>query len=119
MSNTWQTKEWKEKAAEFVKSKTCEWCGSTENLVPHHPRKKGGYNREEYLSLEGCVALCGRCNYMESKGFKLCPYCKKQYYKPKRSRTHMCWECFTKTSFGKSVKEYYEKTPNQPLYDKY
>ena len=40
MTDTWQSKEWKSKAAEFIKGKSCEWCGSTENLVPHHPRRK-------------------------------------------------------------------------------
>jgi hypothetical protein len=113
MSSTWQTKEWKEKAAEFVKDKTCAWCGTTENLVPHHPKKKGGYSREEYLSLEGCIPLCKQCNFMEDKGYKLCPKCKKKYYKPKRGREPLCWNCFSQTPLGKSVKEYYEKHPEE------
>lgn len=111
--SVWQTQEWKDKAAEFVKGKSCEWCGATEKLVPHHPKKKGGYTREEYLSLEGCKVLCGKCNFMESKGYKICPVCKKKYFKPKRGRDAMCWDCFSQTSLGKSVKEYYEKHPNE------
>jgi len=111
----WQTKEWKDKAAEFVKGKSCEWCGTTKNLVPHHPKKKGGYTREEYLSLEGCSVLCGKCNFMEDKGYKLCPICKKKYYKPKRNHDAMCWSCFIKTPFGKNVQEYYEKHPEKLL----
>jgi hypothetical protein len=113
MTDTWNTEEWKEKAAEFVKGKSCEWCGSTENLVPHHPKKKGGYTHDEYMSLEGCFVLCKKCNFMEDKGFKLCPQCKKKYYKPERGRDNLCWNCFTGTSLGKSVKEYYEKHPEE------
>ena len=114
MTDTWQTQEWKEKASEFVKGKSCEWCGSTENLVPHHPKKKGGYTHNEYISLEGCHVLCKKCNFMEDKGYKFCPQCKKKYYKPKRGRDALCWNCFsTQTSLGKSVKEYYEKHPEE------
>ncbi|RXA20558.1 hypothetical protein EQO05_05415 [Methanosarcina sp. MSH10X1] len=32
------TKEWKEKRAEFVKGKTCAWCGSSDSLCVHIPR---------------------------------------------------------------------------------
>ena len=32
------TKEWKEKRAEFLKGKTCEWCGSSDSLCIHIPR---------------------------------------------------------------------------------
>lgn len=32
------TKEWKEKRAEFLKGKTCEWCGSFDSLCIHIPR---------------------------------------------------------------------------------
>ena len=66
-SNIWQTQEWKNKAQAFVTGKSCVWCGTTQNLVPHHPHKKGGYTREEYLSLEGCIVLCSKCNFMENK----------------------------------------------------
>ena len=110
---TWQTPEWKEKASEFVKDKKCEWCGSTESLVPHHPKKKGGYTHDEYMSLEGCFPLCKKCNFMEDRGYKLCSQCKKKYYKPKRGREPLCWSCFSETSLGKNVKEYYEKHPEE------
>ena len=50
---------------------------------------------------------------MEDKGYKLCPICKKKYYKPKRSKDQICWSCFSQTSLGKSVKEYYEKHPEE------
>lgn len=32
------TKEWKEKRAEFLKGKTCAWCGSSDSLCIHIPR---------------------------------------------------------------------------------
>lgn len=31
-------KEWKEKRADFLKNKTCEWCGSSDSLCIHTPR---------------------------------------------------------------------------------
>lgn len=111
--SVWNTEEWKAKAAEFVKDKFCVWCFATANLVPHHPKKLGGYTREEYLSLDGCIVLCGKCNFMEDKGYKICPVCHKRYYKPKRGRLPMCFDCFSGTSLGKSVKEYYEKHPEE------
>jgi hypothetical protein len=113
LNDTWQTQEWKEKAAEFIKGKNCEWCGSTENLVPHHPKRKGGYTHSEYVSLDGCFVLCTKCNFMEDLGFRICPNCKKHYYKPKRGKESLCWECFAKTPFGQKVKEYYEKHPGE------
>lgn len=112
-ANTWRTQEWQEASAKFVKDKKCEWCGTTENLVPHHPKKKGGYTREEYLSFEGCIVLCSKCNFMENKDFKLCPNCKKKYFKPKRGREPMCFTCFSQTPFGQKVKEYYNQHPKE------
>ena len=32
------SKEWKEKRAEFLKGKTCSWCGSSDSLCIHIPR---------------------------------------------------------------------------------
>jgi hypothetical protein len=113
MTDTWQTQEWKDKAAEFVKGKTCEWCGTTEKLVPHHPKRKEGYTHDQYLNLEGCQVLCGKCNFMESKGYKLCPVCKKGYYKPKKEYDSMCWNCFVQTPYGKAVKGYRDNHPEE------
>ena len=111
---TWQSLEWKEKAAAFVEGKCCAWCETTENLVPHHPKKKGSYTHDEYMDLERfCVVLCGKCNFMESKGYRLCPVCKKGYYKPKRKFEPMCWSCFVKTSFGKRVAERMKSHPEE------
>lgn len=121
MSSVYQTKEWKEKAQAFVAEEKCVWCGTTENLVPHHPRRRGGYTREEYLNVEEFCRtkdgkkfiLCSTCNFMESKSYKLCPKCKKHYYKPKRGRT-MCWGCFTTTDpVGIKMKAYYDEHPEE------
>ena len=103
MTNTWKTPEWKEKRDAFLQKKIdegkgfCKWCNTTENLVPAHKRKRGGYTNEEYMDLEkNCYVLCSKCNFMEGKRFKLCPVCKKGYYKPKRKRDPMCWHCLSK-----------------------
>lgn len=117
MARTWDTKEWKEKAKKFVEGKKCEWCGTTENLVPAHRKKRGGYTREEYLDLEkNCGVKCSKCNFAESKGLRLCPKCGEHYYKPRRNREPMCWECFIKTPHGKEVKAFIEAHPE--LYTK-
>lgn len=113
MTDTWQTREWKDKAAEFTKDKACEWCGALEKLVPHHPRRKDGYTHDQYMDLSNCIMLCSNCNFKESQGYRICPNCKKNYYKPKKNREALCWKCFVKTPFGKTVNEYYENHPEQ------
>ena len=102
MTNTWKTPEWKKKRDTFLQKKIeegkgfCKWCNTTENLVPAHKRKRRGYTNEEYMDLEkNCYVLCSKCNFMEGKKFKLCPVCKKGYYKPKRKRDPMCWNCLS------------------------
>ena len=46
--NPWQTKEWRERRAEFVKGKSCAWCGSREKLTVSHDRKGFNPRRERY-----------------------------------------------------------------------
>lgn len=78
-------------------------------------KKKGGYTLEEYLNLEkNCGVKCGKCNFMEFKGYKICPLCKIGYYKPKRNRDKTCWNCFVLTPIGKKIKEYRD-TPQKLL----
>jgi len=38
MSKPWRTRAWKEKRLEFLEGKTCDWCGSRENLAIHHSK---------------------------------------------------------------------------------
>ena len=118
--SVWNTLEWKEKAKAFIEKKKaeglgfCEWCSSTENLVPAHKKKRGGYTHDEYMDLEkNCGVKCGKCNFMESKGYKLCPVCKEHYYKPKRKYEKMCWNCFIQTPFGQKVAERMEEHPEE------
>ena len=122
MVDTWHTKEWQEARDKFIAKKIkegkgfCEWCGATEKLVPAHKKKRGGYTQAEYLDLEkNCIVLCSTCNYMEGKGFKICPKCKRRYFKPKRKRKG-CWQCFIQTPVGKDVKAYRDAHPE--LYTK-
>lgn len=44
MRRPWQTPAWKKRRAEFLKGKSCEWCGSEKELVIHHPRHFNGLN---------------------------------------------------------------------------
>ena len=39
----WQTPEWKEKRNKLIEGKSCEWCGSKENLCVHHKEPKIPY----------------------------------------------------------------------------
>ena len=117
--DTWHSEEWENAAAEFTAGKHCEWHGPsvTTNLVPHHPRFKNGrkiyYTHDQYLSLEGCITLCSNCNFMESKGYRLCPKCGKNYYKPKKAYDPLCWACFIETDYGATIDAYQKSHPEQ------
>jgi hypothetical protein len=109
---TWQSPEWKKNRDEFLRDKFCAWHGNPIRAeVPHHPQKEGSISDAEYLSLKDCIPLCKRCHFAARKGLKLCPVCKTHYYKPKRGRDPMCWNCFSKTPFGARVKQYYDNHP--------
>ena len=94
----WITKEWKEKREEIIKNKNCEWCGSKNNLVIHHPQPTNSLTEEQYMSLEGTIIICNRCHHAHHKGMVLCNNCKKHYHKPK---FEMCFHCFSTTEKGK------------------
>ena len=49
MAKPWATTQWKKKRLEFIKGRTCEWCGSTQNLAIHHNHHFNGLN--EYKKL--------------------------------------------------------------------
>jgi len=110
----WQTEEWKKNRDNFLKAHPfCQWHGPlVKSTSVHHPQKKNSISEKEYLSLKGTVALCKKCHFAIRKRLKLCPHCKTHYFKPKRGRT-MCWNCFSKTDYGKVVKDYYDKHPNE------
>jgi len=110
VSNTWRTREWKQNRAEFLAGKFCAWHGApVKAAVPHHPQRRGTISKADYVSLKGCIPLCNQCHYAARKGLRLCPICKKHYFKPRRGRHTMCWECFSKTPFGKQVKAYWDE----------
>jgi len=109
MNATWNSKEWKRNKEAFLKvNPFCLWHGSSvKATVPHHTQRRS-LSEKSYVSLKGCIPLCQKCHYAAKKRMKLCPVCKTHYFKPRRNRK-MCWECFTKTSFGQAVKNYYDK----------
>ena len=76
-SKIYASKSWKEKKAAFVNGKKCEWCGSTENLLPHHPYQDTPNGVYEDLYLSGCIVVCGTCHFMYERRHKQhCPVCK-------------------------------------------
>jgi hypothetical protein len=98
MSATWKTVAWKKAAKEFVAGKSCEWCGSKEKLLPHHPYQnaKDGVYPDLYLS--GCVVVCNKCHFMYHRRHKkICPVCHKNY---RHLDTDMCYECWLKANPG-------------------
>ncbi len=98
MAATWQTKAWKEAVAAFIAGKTCEWCGSTDRLLAHHPYQnvKDGVYADLYLS--GCIVVCNKCHFMYHRRHKkLCPVCKKNY---RHLDTDMCYECWLAANPG-------------------
>lgn len=101
-SKPWQLSKWKESRKEFLSGKSCEWCGTGEQLVVHHPQAKYSLTDEQYESFEGAIALCKRCHFSLHKGLVLCEVCKKNYRRPDRE---MCWRCFTKPLPSKKVWE--------------
>ena len=92
----YQSASWKKAKAEYVKGKVCEWCGSTENLLPHHPWKNTPDDAYEDLYLSECVAVCGKCHFMFERRHKIiCPVCKENYM-PVDPTIDRCWSCHLK-----------------------
>lgn len=40
----WETREWKQRREEFLKGKTCQWCGTDEKLVMHNQQPPPSYS---------------------------------------------------------------------------
>jgi len=81
LKKTYQSKEWKANVKAFIAGKKCEWCGTTEKLLAHHPyleSYKDGTYSDLYLS--GCIVLCNRCHFSLHKGLTLCRKCKLHYH---------------------------------------
>jgi len=81
LKKTYASKEWKKNVKEFIAGKKCEWCGTTEKLLAHHPYlesyKDGNYGN---LYFSGCIVLCTRCHFSLHKGLVLCKRCGLHYH---------------------------------------
>jgi hypothetical protein len=97
-SNTYQTKAWKDTVAAFVKGKKCEWCGSTEKLLAHHPYRDTPDAIYQDLYLSGCIVLCNTCHFMFHRRHKRkCPVCGEHWMDLDVDR---CYECHLKATPG-------------------
>ena len=91
----WGTKEWKDGVKEFTKGKSCEWCGTTERLLPHHPYRNTKDIDYLDLYLSGCVVLCNRCHFALHKGLVLCGKCRTRFH---RLGTDLCYTCYVESN---------------------
>ena len=92
------SKGWKEKVAAFVAGKSCEWCGSKEHLLPHHPYRDTPDAIYEDLYLSGCVVLCNTCHFMfHRRHKKKCPVCHEHWMD---LDVDMCYPCHLKANPG-------------------
>lgn len=92
LKKIWQTPAWKKAVKEFIKGKTCQWCGSTIRLTAHHPYRSS-LDDDTYMNLylSGCIVLCNSCHYAVHHSLVLCPVCKKHYM---RLGADQCYGCF-------------------------
>jgi len=108
MSKPWQLSRWEKRRKEFIKGKSCEWCGSRETLAIHHPQERDSLTEAEYESFEGTMILCKRCHFALHKGMHLCPKCQKKYVP---ERFEVCFNCLSPgikkaiESHGKDMEE--------------
>ena len=81
LKKTYSSKEWKANVKAFIAGKKCEWCGTTEKLLAHHPYLTS-YSDGTYgdLYLSGCMVLCNRCHFSLHKGLVLCGKCREHYH---------------------------------------
>lgn len=59
----WALADYGKRRKEYIKGKSCKWCGSKENLVLHHPQKPNSLSDKDYRSLVGVEVLCSSCHY--------------------------------------------------------
>ena len=94
----YQSKAWKEKVKTFVAGKSCEWCGSTEKLLAHHPYRDTPDAIYQDLYLSGCIVLCNTCHFMFHRRHKRkCPVCGEHWMDLDVDR---CYECHLKATPG-------------------
>lgn len=98
----YQSKEWKEKVAAFIQGKKCEWCGSTEKLLAHHPYRDTPDAIYQDLYLSGCIVLCNTCHFMfHRRHKKKCPVCHENWMD---LDVEMCYTCHLKANPGLAEK---------------
>jgi hypothetical protein len=87
----YQSKEWKEKVGAFITGKSCEWCGSKEHLLAHHPYRDTPDAIYEDLYLSGCIVLCNTCHFMfHRRHKKKCPVCRENWMDLDVDRCYTC-----------------------------
>ncbi len=91
LNRIWATKEHKAKVKAFCDGKTCQWCGTTDQLLAHHPYMESYKGVYSDLELSGCIVLCRRCHFALHKGFVLCQVCRQHFHRP---GAEMCKPCF-------------------------
>ena len=99
------SKEWKEASAAFVAGKSCEWCGSKEHLLAHHPYRDTPDAIYPDLYLSGCIVLCNTCHFMfHRRHKKKCPICREHWMDLDVDR---CYSCHLKANPGlaKTIQE--------------
>jgi hypothetical protein len=112
MSKPWGTQQWKKRRLEFLDGRTCDWCGSTENLAIHHNQHFEGL--KEYKKLvtkvigqyfaanknqdEELRLLAEANQKVQPKYLHICPKCELQVYARKTiSPKYKCKYCSTET----------------------
>jgi len=105
---SWQTKDWKERRAKFLKDK-CEICSSNDTLtIQHlsHPRKFSGYKREmtkehakDYINANPVIDISEFSDYIQTKyeyvPVLLCPNCNNKNPKERirKMPKYRCADC--------------------------
>ena len=112
-SKVYASKGWKAQVKAFVTGKKCEWCGSTEKLLAHHPYRDTPDGVYEDLYLSGCIVLCNTCHFMFHRRHKRrCKVCGTGWHD---LDVEMCYACYLQTVPGLAekvieAKETLEKT---------
>lgn len=72
--------------------KPCEWCGTRDRTLPHHPYLES-YKDGTYTNFfaSGCMVLCGTCHYSLHRGLVLCKRCGKRYHGVGADICRTCW----------------------------
>ncbi len=122
----WQTTAWRMRRADFIKGKSCEWCGSDENLAISHNKRDFDPKKEEYrvaaryfqdyFNNEQHIEEFNKLKEQAQAGVKLyyydsCPSCgygsvysrSDKYCRTKKVPKFKCSKC--KTEFQESVKK--------------